>query len=64
MTNSGWPPARLKDLRKNMGITQQALALRLGVTEDTIQNWESGRRTPHRFIWPKLAEMERSIMGQ
>ncbi|MBC7883243.1 MAG: helix-turn-helix domain-containing protein [Anaerolineae bacterium] len=37
--------SRLKQLREShaQGLTQAQLALRLGVTEDTVANWESGR---------------------
>jgi uridine kinase len=44
MTNSSLRP-RLKQLRESQGqgLTQAQLALKLGVTEDTVANWESGR---------------------
>lgn len=36
----------LKDLRKNLGLTQVELAKLVGVDVKTIQNWESGRKIP------------------
>lgn len=54
-------PARLKRLRRGMGITQEKLAERLGVTVNSVQNWEMGRRNPDRFIQPALTELEGSI---
>ncbi len=34
---------RIASLREKAGITQLELSRRVGVTESTIQNWESGR---------------------
>lgn len=33
---------RLKELRKEKGLSQQALANKLGVHYRTLQNWENG----------------------
>ena len=33
---------RLRDLRMRAGLTERALAARLGVTSHTIQAWEKG----------------------
>ena len=33
----------IKQHRDRLGLTQRELANRLGVTENTIANWESGR---------------------
>lgn len=54
-------PAWLKRLRKGMGISQEKLADRLGVTMNNVQNWEIGRRNPDRLIQPVLAHLEQSI---
>lgn len=37
---------RLKELRKNKGLTQIQLAEKVGVNQSTFANWESGRRVP------------------
>lgn len=37
---------RLPELRKRKGLTQQALADRLGVEQPTVQRWEKGTREP------------------
>ena len=34
---------RVKELRAKLGVTQEELAERLGVTRTTVANWESGR---------------------
>ncbi len=36
-------PSRLADLREKAGLTQKALAERVGVSEGTIANWENDR---------------------
>ena len=48
------PPARqfrmsatdVKAIRKRMGLSQREFALLLGVSVDTVQNWEQNRRKP------------------
>jgi putative transcriptional regulator len=36
----------IRDLRNRLGLTQEKLAARLGVTFPTINRWENGRATP------------------
>jgi len=44
---------RVKKLREQRGWTQQELAGRAGLTNDTISNYERGRRTdpPVSVVW-------------
>lgn len=37
------PVSRIAELRQKAGLTQQALALKVDVTETTIRNYEKGR---------------------
>ena len=39
-------PERLKDLRKEKGMTQIELATALGVSSGTVAMWETGKRKP------------------
>jgi DNA-binding transcriptional regulator YiaG len=39
-------PEDIKDFRDKEELSQYDLAKKLGVTISTIQNWESGRKTP------------------
>ncbi|MEA2531203.1 MAG: Antitoxin component of bacterial toxin-antitoxin system, MqsA, partial [Thermomicrobiales bacterium] len=39
-------PARLRHLRQTLGLTQTALARRLGVSNVTVNRWEHGRTVP------------------
>ena len=41
---------RLKELRKTLGITQDELALKIGLTRNAIANYETGNRVPMESI--------------
>lgn len=36
----------VKDIREKLSVSQAELALMMGVSKRTIQNWEQGRREP------------------
>jgi DNA-binding Xre family transcriptional regulator len=40
---SDFPKSKIAELRKKAGLTQLKLSQEAGVTENTVQNWESGR---------------------
>jgi transcriptional regulator with XRE-family HTH domain len=40
----------------DLGLPQKDVARRLGVSTDTIRNWELGRARPAPWQWPKLGE--------
>lgn len=40
----------LVPLRERAGLTQEALAQKLGVTDHTVRNWEKGRAEPRLTI--------------
>ena len=46
---------RLKTLRKNQKMTQQQLAIRLGVAKSIISYYESGDRFPSYDVLTKIA---------
>lgn len=48
---------KLKQLRKERGLTQQEVADKLDITRSTISNYEIGRRTPHLKDLQVLSEM-------
>ena len=48
-------PAKLKELRKAHGYTQDYVAAALGVVRQTYSHYESGRRTPNPGTLYKLA---------
>lgn len=36
----------MKELRERVGLTQEAVAYKLGVSYSTVRNWENGRTIP------------------
>jgi len=49
-----------KKLRTELGMTQQELAVALGVSLSTVANWETGRVKPSRLARARLEELTRS----
>lgn len=41
-----YPTPNVKDIREKLRISQNEFAQMIGVSENTIQNWEQGRRKP------------------
>src|SRR5205807_5511194 len=48
---------RLLSLRKRTALTQEAVALHVGVTEKAIRNWEGGSNYPSEANLRKLLEL-------
>ena len=48
---------RLKELRKLNGLSQAALSSLLGVTQQAVGKWETGRSTPDPQTVARLAEI-------
>ncbi len=53
----------IKAERKRRGMTQEALAARLGYSVKAISKWESGRGTPPTVILPLLAKVLQTEVG-
>ena len=49
---------RIKRLRVDFGLTQQALADRLGVSFATVNRWENKQTKPSRVYWSHLKQLE------
>src|SRR5574341_2355681 len=49
--------ARIKRLRGGLGLTQQALAQRLGVSFATVNRWENGQTKPSQLSWNQLRNL-------
>ena len=47
--------ARIRDARKKIGLRQEELGARVGLSRATVSEWESGRRTPDISVMEKLA---------
>lgn len=54
--DSGSIGARIRIARKEIGLNQAELALRLGVSQPTVANWETGVHDPRQLMLAKLAE--------
>jgi SNF2 family DNA or RNA helicase len=51
---------RIKRLRGELGLTQQTLADRLGVSFATVNRWENNQTKPSRLYWSQLRRLEMS----
>jgi transcriptional regulator with XRE-family HTH domain len=47
---------RIKELREAKDMEQKALAIDIGVSQPTISDWETGRKTPSSKSAEKLAD--------
>lgn len=45
----------LREKRQERGITQNDLAVRVGVKRNTVCQWETGSRQPRVELLPKIA---------
>jgi superfamily II DNA or RNA helicase len=52
---------RIKRLRGDIGLTQQALAERLGVSFATVNRWENRQTKPSRLYWSQLQQLEMRV---
>lgn len=54
----------MKECREDIGLTQQELADRLGLSQETISQYENGFRTPNVNVAKKIAEiLEKPVEG-
>ena len=54
-------PTELKDMRNKLEMSQAEFSAFLGVSLDTIKSWETGRRSPNKFIAPTLARVRSEL---
>lgn len=52
---------RIKQFRARRGLTQQALAGRLGVSFATVNRWENGQAKPSQLSWNRLRQLEMEV---
>jgi superfamily II DNA or RNA helicase/DNA-binding XRE family transcriptional regulator len=50
-------PTQIKRLRARLGLTQAALAERLGVSFPTINRWENGKARPSQLSWNQILKL-------
>jgi DNA-binding transcriptional regulator YiaG len=52
-------PKRIITLRKRLGLTQQALADRIGAQQHTVARWETAQHEPRGANLKALRELEK-----
>jgi len=50
--------AEIKALRQALGLTQEALARRIGVSWSTVAKWEMGRSNPSPLAREKIDKLQ------
>lgn len=53
----------IKDLRLDMGLSQQDFGQKLGVTLMTVHRWETGKSKPHKTFVAKMRKMAAGVRG-
>ncbi len=51
-------PARVRELRKRLGMTQMRMAEQLGVSFATVNRWENGKSKPAPLAWRRLLDLD------
>lgn len=51
-------PEEIKQIRLAAGLTQEALAAKVGVTASTVYRWEKGRKKPQGPARKMLKQLE------
>ena len=44
----------VKEMREKLGLTQELFAMRYNIPKRTIENWETGKRTPPPYVLEML----------
>ena len=57
MTKKADVPTLLRTLRKELSVSQEQLAQRLGVTWSTVNRWENGKGQPSPLAKEKLRKV-------
>ena len=51
----------IKELRVTLGLTQEQLAAKIGVTYSTINRWENGKSTPSPLAMLRIEELQNQL---
>lgn len=54
-------PRLIRVLRERIGLTQEKLAVRLGVTFPSINRWENGKTTPSPLALKQIEELLKTM---
>lgn len=55
--SSNRAPRSLRLAREDVGVSQEAVAERFGVSQASVSHWETGKAAPHPRIWSDLAKI-------
>ena len=61
MTQSDDLAVLIREIRSRLGITQEELAAKLGVTLPTINRWENGRVAPSKLAIRQIEQLLRNM---
>ena len=56
-----WTPTRIARLMKAAGLTDIQLAVRVGVSQRTVQDWRENKRKVRKQACKKLERLERHL---
>ena len=56
--------SNIKQIRTSLGISQDALAAEIGVTQGTIAHFEAGKRTPNINVCWKIVHALNNLGAQ
>lgn len=48
----------VKEIREKLKLSQRELADKVGCTSQTISNWETGQKRPHKMFIKRLIELK------
>lgn len=56
MINTSKLGKKIADVRRSMGLTQNDLAMRVGITAQAVSKWEQGKSCPDIAILDEIAD--------
>ena len=54
----------VRSLRSGLGLTQEELARKLGVSFSTVNGWENRKHSPHPVFLRQIREMDAAVTSQ
>jgi ribosome-binding protein aMBF1 (putative translation factor) len=51
----------VRELRADLGLTQEQFAVKIGVTVATVNRWENDRAKPYPFLMRQLEKLQKKI---
>jgi len=55
---------KIRELRSNLGLTQEQFAAKVGVTFSTVNRWESGKSKPSPLAMRQIEELMERTEGK